>query len=187
MSLYPKIKRALDLLVSVMLLLVLFPILLLVVIMIKIDSKGPIFFVQERIGLNKYPFRIFKFRTMTHQRRIPTEEIFSGHPEVTRTGAFLRKTKLDETPQLINVIIGDMSIVGPRPALKSHIEFYTEEAYLRHEVRPGLTGLAQINGNIRIPWEQRWIYDSIYVKNLSFINDIKILIRTPFVIINGSS
>lgn len=142
-------------------------------------------FRQERAGLNGKPFVVFKFRTMTDKPRKVDREIFSGDPEVTRIGFWLRRLKLDELPQLINVLNGDMSIVGPRPGMVSQISKLDQNGRHRISVRPGLTGLAQINGNIHLSWPERWIYDKKYIENISFLLDLKIIVKTILIVILG--
>jgi len=178
-------KRFLDIVISGVALFVLWPVLVLVSLIIKLDSPGPVLFVQKRVGLNGRVFNIYKFRTMTHRHRLPTGEIFGRDREVTRAGYWLRRFKIDELPQLINVLKGDMSIVGPRPGLPSQLLEYDENGKKRLLVRPGLTGLAQINGNIYLPWPKRWQYDALYVDNLSPCLDFKIMFWTILVVIKG--
>ena len=178
-------KRSLDLALSILAFLLLTPILVLVAVLVSLSSRGPVLFVQERLGMNGKIFRLYKFRTMVHRTRIPDHEIIGRDPEVTSVGYWLRRFKIDELPQIFNVIKGDMSIVGPRPALPAQLEEYNELALRRLTVRPGLTGLAQVNGNIHLSWLERWQYDAFYVENLSFWLDIKIIIRTIAVVLFG--
>jgi undecaprenyl phosphate N,N'-diacetylbacillosamine 1-phosphate transferase len=178
-------KRLLDLILTVPALLVLTPLLLLVIALIKLDSPGPAFFLQERLGRGGRIFRVFKFRTMTDRERIPDRDIFGRDPEVTRMGYWLRRFKIDELPQLINVVLGDMSIVGPRPYLPRQLAEYDAHSRRRLDANPGLTGLTQVNGNIHLSWQERWSYDVAYVDNLSFLLDLRIIVRTALVIILG--
>jgi len=178
-------KRALDLIISIVLLVILLPLLLAIALLVYITSPGPVLFVQDRLGFQGKTFKLYKFRTMIHKPRTPTKEIFGRDPELTPIGYWLRRFKLDELPQIFNVIKGDMSIVGPRPALPEQIEQYDTITRQRLAVRPGLTGLAQTEGNIYLPWEERWQYDVLYVRNLSFCLDIKIIIKTIGVILLG--
>lgn len=162
------------------------PVLLLVAIMVKATSKGPVIFKQERVGLHNKPFMMYKFRTMCIQQ--PGDEkkgwTVKGDPRITRVGAFLRRTSLDELPQLFNVLIGDMSLVGPRPERPQFVEKFREEIpryMIKHQVRPGMTGWAQINGyrgdtSIR----KRIEYDIYYIENWSMALDLKILFLTVF-------
>lgn len=186
MSLYRKFgKRAIDVGASALALLGLSPVLGAVAALVRLDSPGPVFFTQERLGRSGRVFRVFKFRTMTDRERSNSREIFGRDPEVTRVGYWLRRLKVDELPQLWNVLQGDMSLVGPRPALPRHLEEYDEEARRRLEVRPGLTGLAQVNGNIHLSWEDRWIYDVRYVDGYSARMDAELILRTVLVVLRG--
>jgi lipopolysaccharide/colanic/teichoic acid biosynthesis glycosyltransferase len=178
-------KRFVDILVSAALLIVLFIPLLLVALIIKLESKGPIFFLQDRLGMNGIIFRIYKFRSMTVKNVRVEEQIFKDNPDVTFFGNFIRRFKIDELPQLINVLIGDMSLVGPRPCLPSLAEKFDHNAVYRFNVRPGLTGWAQVNGNIHNSWPKRWEFDRYYIENQSFSFDIKILILTIKVVFYG--
>lgn len=166
-------------------LVILSPFLLVIYILVKAGSKGPFLFIQRRLGYHGQIFNAYKIRTMTHKIRHVHTQIYGKHPEVTRVGFFLRKYKIDELPQLINIFLGEMSFVGPRPGLPEQLKNYTELAKMRLSVRPGLTGLAQINGNIYLSWPERWIYDGLYVKRLSFKLDILILAKTFLILIKG--
>jgi lipopolysaccharide/colanic/teichoic acid biosynthesis glycosyltransferase len=168
-------KRFLDILLSSVGLLLLSLPLLLIVLWIKSDSNGPVFFIQKRLGLGGEIFSIFKFRTMNHRQRISTEQIFPDHPEVTKAGRILRRFKLDEIPQLINVLKGDMSTIGPRPCLPELQNKFDENGRARLKVRPGLFGLADIKGGYFLTWPQRWVHDRYYVEHLSLWLDIKLL------------
>jgi lipopolysaccharide/colanic/teichoic acid biosynthesis glycosyltransferase len=174
-----------DIIVAFAALIALSPLILLSLIIVKLDSKGPIFFYQDRLGLNGKIFRVLKIRTMTDLKRIPNKEILHGDAEVTTVGAFLRRFKIDELPQLINVLKGDMSIVGPRPGLPSQKDEFDCNGIKRLLVRPGLTGLAQINGNIYLTWPERWKYDRNYVDNVSFLLDAKIILKTVRILLQG--
>jgi len=145
-----------------------------IAVLICLDSKGPAFFIQQRLGRNGRIFGIWKFRTMQHRIRESTEQIMPDHPEVTGLGKFLRRFKLDETPQLVNVVIGDMSIIGPRPCLPELQQKFDENGFVRLKVRPGLFGLADIEGGYYLSWPQRWVHDRHYVKNLSLWLDLKL-------------
>jgi len=175
----------LDILLSATLLIILIPFLLVAYILIKIDSKGPFLFVQKRLGYQGQVFKAYKLRTMTHKIRHTHTQVYGKHPDVTSVGFYLRKYKLDELPQVINILRGDMSFVGPRPGLPEQLKNYNEVAKTRLQVRPGLTGLAQINGNIYLTWPERWVYDGLYVKQLSFKLDILIIIKTFLILIKG--
>lgn len=161
------------------------PGLIIVYLLVKTDSEGHFFFMQERIGLNGNHFKVYKIRTMTFRNEADEGEIFSGHAEITRVGEFLRRYKLDELPQLLNVLKGDMSLVGPRPGTPSKIPELNQDGLVRLLVRPGLTGLAQINGNIYLSWPQRWKYDRQYVNNVSFYLDMRIILKTFLIILHG--
>ena len=180
-----KLKRCFDLFTALFVLLISWPILLFIAIAIKLTSFGPIFFIQERIGKQGKKFKIYKFRTMIDKERIVNREILIGDSEVTWFGSILRRYKLDELPQLINVLKGDVSIVGPRPILPEMIDSLDDVGIIRLKVTPGLTGLSQINGNIYLSWKDRWKYDKCYVDNISFFLDLKIVIKTIFIIIVG--
>jgi lipopolysaccharide/colanic/teichoic acid biosynthesis glycosyltransferase len=178
-------KRTFDLILVLPALIALSPFLLLAILLIWLDSPGPIFFTQKRIGHKGRIFKLYKFRTMTHRDRDMSEQVFGRAKGVTRIGYWLRRGKVDELPQLINILKGDMSVVGPRPALPENIHEFNDDGCMRLEVRPGLTGLAQINGNIHLTWPERWKYDAMYVKQLSLILDIKIILCTVVVVIVG--
>lgn len=177
------IKRILDFLLSFIALIILSPLFLILAICIKIDSKGPVFFKQERLGKDGEVFLIYKFRTMVdgaiHMGSgLRTDE---GDPRVTKVGKVLRKTSLDELPQLINILKGEMSIIGPRPPVPYHphkYEDYSEEQKLRFTVLPGITGYAQINGRNEIEWDERIEYDIYYAKNWSLKLDFQIFFLT---------
>ena len=179
------LKRLTDLIISLFLLILLSPILILCTLFIKLGDKGPIFYKQQRVGLNGCLFEILKFRSMTVNENRSIRQTFNTDPEVTWIGKVMRRTKIDELPQLINVVKGDMGLVGPRPCLIITYEEMPEWAKERFKVRPGMTGLAQINGNIFLRWEERWKYDIQYVKTLSILNDIKIVFKTILVVIFG--
>lgn len=183
---YLAIKRFLDFFISFVILLFLFPFFIIVAVLIKIDSNGPIFYSQSRVGKNGDIFHVYKFRTMTDEVRDPNKkQTYLNDPDITRIGRFLRRFKFDELPQIWNVFIGDMSLVGPRPALPSLYEEFGEIAKKRCRVRPGMTGLAQVNGNIYLPWEKRLLLDGEYVDNISFVLDLKILIKTIAIVLFG--
>jgi len=181
-------KRALDFVLVLIALLVLSPLLIIVAILIKIGSEGPIFFTQKRPGKNQKIFKVYKFRTMVEdavkQQKIGVE-VTASDARITPFGKFLRRFKIDELAQLINILKGDMSIVGPRPTLPEYIEQYEEWELRRFDVRPGLTGLAQINGNIYLERQEKSAYDVKYIENVSFINDIKIILKTVAIVFVG--
>lgn len=170
-------KRFFDLVVSVFAIFFLSPVLLLLALLIRWKLGSPIIFKQERPGLNGKIFNMIKFRTMLNDK----DELGNTLPDeqrMTRFGLFLRATSLDELPGLFNVILGDMSLIGPRPLLKRYLCLYNEEQARRHEVRPGLTGWAQVNGRNAISWEKKFKLDVWYVDNQSFVLDLKILFLT---------
>jgi lipopolysaccharide/colanic/teichoic acid biosynthesis glycosyltransferase len=178
-------KRLLDIFLSILALVVLFPFFLLMAIAIRLETPGPIFYTQDRLGVRGKIFRAVKFRTMTHAARVPDHEILPSDPEVTRVGAFLRRYKLDELSQLVNVLTGEMSVIGPRPALPRQLAEYDETGRKRLLVKPGLSGLAQVNGNIYLTWPERWQFDARYVENCSLGLDLWIIWRTIAVMILG--
>jgi undecaprenyl phosphate N,N'-diacetylbacillosamine 1-phosphate transferase len=172
------IKRLLDFFLSLIALIVLSPIFLILILMGIVEMKGNPFFSQKRPGKNEKIFSLIKFRSMTNEKD-KNGVLLPNEKRLNKYGRILRKTSLDELPELINILIGDMSIVGPRPLLPEYIPYYTEEEHHRHDVRPGLTGLAQVNGRNAIgSWEERFGYDLQYVKECSFLLDMKIIWQT---------
>ncbi len=170
-------KRTFDFIVSLGALIILSPIILITALLIRIKIGSPVIFKQERPGLKGNPFYVYKFRTMTDERD-DKGTLLSDDIRLTTFGKLLRKLSLDELPQLINVFKGDMSFVGPRPLLMEYMSLYNERQLKRHEVRPGITGWAQVNGRNAISWEKKFKYDVWYVENRSFFLDIKILFMT---------
>jgi lipopolysaccharide/colanic/teichoic acid biosynthesis glycosyltransferase len=159
---------------------------LLAVIGIKLESKGPILYKQKRVGKDFTPFQILKLRSMTNEpREVGKSPIIGKSQGVTFFGYYLRRFKIDELPQIINVLKGDLSLVGPRPSIFEQLEDMTPEEKTRYSVRPGLTGLAQVSGNIYLPWKERYKKDLNYIEHVSFKNDMIILLRTIMVIIIG--
>ncbi len=180
------IKRLFDLVVSMIGLVALAPAFIVVSVMIKITMPGKIFFKQERVGKDKRTFSVLKFRTMKEDKIAEATHDFSKDEErKTAFGNILRRTKIDETPQLINVLLGDMSLIGPRPTVMEQVEKYDNFQMQRLEMRPGMTGLAQVNGNIALSWEERIKYDVYYVRHFSVWWDIRILMKTVLVVIFG--
>jgi O-antigen biosynthesis protein WbqP len=176
-----KIKRLIDIILSLIGLIILSPIFLILIIAIKLDSKGPVFFKQKRIGLNKTYFNILKFRTMRIDTPKDTPTHLLGNPEqfITKVGKFLRKTSLDELPQIWNIFIGQMSIIGPRPALWNQYDLIKErDKYGANDVPPGLTGWAQINGRDELPIEVKAKLDREYVERISFWMDVRCFFGT---------
>ncbi|MYL69903.1 sugar transferase [Halobacillus litoralis] len=175
-------KRILDLLISLILIILLVFIFLLVSLIVRVKMGSPILFKQKRIGLDGIPFELYKFRTMNN-RRDDSGNLLSDKQRLTSTGLFLRRYSLDEIPQLLNVIKGEMSIVGPRPLLLEYLPLYNDEQILRNLVRPGITGWAQINGRNAISWEEKFKLDVWYVNNQTLFLDFKILFITFFKVI----
>ncbi len=174
------IKRFFDLLVSASVLMIFFIPILIIALLIFLKLGLPVFFKQDRPGLNENIFQLIKFRTMKndiHQSN-PNEMMVSDSERLTKFGSFLRSRSLDELPTLINVLKGDMSLVGPRPLLVKYLPLYTSEEKRRHNVKPGITGWAQVNGRNAITWEKKFEYDLWYVENQSFFLDVKILFLT---------
>ena len=178
-------KRCLDLLLALALLLPAAPLLALAAVLIKLESRGPVLFIQPRLGQGGRLFPVLKLRTMTDRPREAHQQVWDGNPEVTRVGRWLRRTKIDELPQLWNVIRGEMSVVGPRPGLHEHLSQFDHRGWRRLDVRPGLTGGAQGHGNIHLPWPHRWCYDAWYVDHLSLPLDAWIVLRTVAVVVRG--
>jgi len=185
-TLYAPFKRVADVVTAVGVLVALSPLLLLASLAIKLTSRGPLLFAQDRVGRGGRRLRVLKFRTMRGGRQPDPEELVPlDHPEITRVGRVLRRTKIDELPQLLNVLAGDMSIVGPRPTLGEQVEQYDDFERRRLEVRPGCTGLAQVNGNTALPWSERIKWDVFYVDHCSPWLDVWILLKTVAVVIAG--
>lgn len=170
-------KRFFDLLLTIPGTLVILPFLLVLALLVRIFHGSPLFFTQIRPGKHGKPFRMYKFRTMTNDRD-SAGNLLPDHERLTPLGRFLRATSLDEFPELINVLKGDMSLIGPRPLLMEYLPRYSPEQNRRHEVKPGMTGWAQINGRNAIGWEEKFGYDVWYVDNWSLWLDIKILAMT---------
>lgn len=171
------VKRLLDLIISSAVLIVLSPLMLVIYVLILINLGGPAFFVQERVGKDNKVFKMIKFRTMKDSRD-KDGNLLSDNERVTKFGSFLRSFSLDELPELINIIKGDMSLVGPRALLVQYLECYNDEQIRRHDVLPGLTGWAQINGRNSIAWSEKFKLDVWYVDNWSLWLDIKIFFLT---------
>jgi len=170
-------KRPMDIILSLIALIVLSPILLIVALLVRIKLGSPVIFKQQRPGLDEKIFTIYKFRTMTDEKD-ECGELIPDKLRLTKFGRFLRSSSLDELPELYNILKGDMSIVGPRPLHVRYLPLYNETQKLRHITRPGLTGLAQINGRNTISWEEKFELDIQYISNITFSNDIKIIIKT---------
>lgn len=171
------IKRLLDIIISLTALILLSPVLLVVAVLVRIKLGSPVIFHQDRPGYQEKIFQLCKFRSMTDERGADGE-LLPDEVRLTKFGKTLRATSLDELPELWNILKGDMSLIGPRPLLVSYLPYYTEEERLRHSVRPGLTGLAQVRGRNLLDWDRRFATDVEYVRNLTFAMDIKIFLMT---------
>lgn len=176
-------KRTFDLLVALMMFVIFLPIIVIVAILIRISIGSPVIFRQKRPGLHGKPFYIYKFRTMTNER-CASGELLPDDKRLTSLGMLLRRLSLDELPQLINVIKGELSLVGPRPLLMEYLPLYSSEQARRHEVKPGITGWAQVNGRNAIGWDEKFKLDVWYVDNQSFLLDMKILWLTAMKVLN---
>ncbi len=176
------IKRGLDIILSGMALLVFSPVFLVVAVLVRMKLGSPVIFHQERPGYREKIFTLCKFRTMTDEKDAQGE-LLPDSVRLTAFGSFLRKTSLDELPELWNIFRGDMSIIGPRPLLVGYLPYYTQRERLRHTVRPGLTGLAQVSGRNFIAWDHRLAKDVEYVEHLTFLMDLKILWKTVMVVL----
>lgn len=175
-------KRLIDFTLSLIAVLILSPFLLLVAVILFINNKSSAFFFQERPGLHKKAFNVIKFKTMTDEKDA-SGKLLPDVERITKIGLFIRKYSIDELPQLLNVLKGDMSLIGPRPLLFKYIPLYSEEQSRRHDARPGITGLAQVSGRNSISWKKKFEYDVYYVDNLTFLLDLKILFKTIYKVI----
>lgn len=200
---WPRAKRVADVLFAVVLLIALCPLLVLIAIAIRLDTRGPLLFRQERVGRGRRRFTVLKFRTMHDGVSPAAHRLYiaklaagdaetgdglkklTGDPRVTRVGAILRRTSLDELPQLVNVVRGEMAIIGPRPALEYELEHYEPEHYARFDVRPGLTGLWQVSGRSTIGFIGMLELDAEYARTCSARRDVSILVRTPLALLRG--
>lgn len=174
---YKYIKRILDIISSLLAIIILSPLLGMLTVIGAFEMKGNPFFTQERPGKDEKIFKLIKFRTMTNAKD-KDGNLLSDADRLTRYGKFLRNTSLDELPELFNILKGDMSVIGPRPLLVEYLPYYNQREKHRHDVRPGLTGLAQVNGRNSLDWEHRFECDVEYVEDLSFFSDVKILLKT---------
>jgi lipopolysaccharide/colanic/teichoic acid biosynthesis glycosyltransferase len=183
----PNASRALDLLVASLALVVAGPVLALAAILIKLESRGPVFYRQRRVGRGGAPFELWKLRTMVPGAETMGAGIYvvEGDPRITRTGRLLRRLSLDELPNLVNVLRGEMAMVGPRPTVQEQVDRYTERQRRRLEVRPGITGWAQVNGRTSLPWPERIELDVWYVEHRSLRLDLRILARTVRMLATG--
>lgn len=171
------LKRPMDFLLALLAIVILSPLLIIIAILVRINLGSPVLFKQKRPGLNEKVFVMYKFRTMTDERD-NNGNLLSDELRLTKFGKFLRSSSLDELPELFNILKGDMSFIGPRPLLVEYLPLYNDHQKRRHEVRPGLTGLAQVNGRNAISWEDKFNFDVQYVDSITFFGDMKILILT---------
>ena len=182
---YKYIKRILDIISSLLAIIILSPLIAVTAVLVKTKLGSPVLFKQERPGKDEKIFTLMKFRTMTDERD-ENGELLPDEVRLTKFGKFLRSTSIDELPELFNILKGDMSVIGPRPLLVQYLPFYTEEERHRHDVRPGLTGWAQVNGRNSLDWDHRFECDVEYVKNMSLLFDIKIMFSTILKVIGKS-
>lgn len=182
------IKRNLDLFISTFCIIVLLPLIVIIALLILLESGRPVFFIQKRVGKNKNLFNMYKFRSMRVNNIDPFQlgPIKHSHQLVTKVGYFIRRTKLDELPQLLNVIRCEMSLVGPRPCLPERLDQMNHDECRRFDALPGITGWAEVNGNLELDWNEQLLLDLWYINNQSTQLDLKILIKTFFVLILGS-
>lgn len=173
------VKRFLDIIISLTALILLSPVMLVVAILVRKKLGSPVIFKQERPGKNEKIFKLYKFRSMS-DKKDENGKLLPDSQRLTKFGKILRATSLDELPELVNILKGEMSLVGPRPLAVSYLPYYNEKEKQRHNVRPGLTGLAQINGRNALNWEERFEFDIEYVENITFINDLKIIFKTVY-------
>ena len=178
-------KRPLDFILSLCAILLLLPVLLIIAALVRIKLGTPVIFRQERPGLNGNIFTLYKFRTMT-DKRTENGELLPDSMRITKLGRILRSLSLDELPELYNILKGEMSFIGPRPLAVEYLPYYNKEESRRHDVKPGLSGLAQINGRNSTTWELRFNYDIIYVDNITFLGDLKIFLKTILKVIQRS-
>ena len=192
MNFYKKYgKRVIGFVIALIAFIILLPILILVAILIKLDSKGPVIFKQERLGVDGVPFKIYKFRSMCVGAEQQGSGVYSykGDSRITKVGKFIRATSIDELPQLWNILKGDMALIGPRPALTYHpwpYEQYDEHQKHMFDVRPGITGWAQVNGRKEVPWPERIELNVYYVNHVSLWFDLKILFMTVFKVVTNA-
>lgn len=185
--LYKKhLKRPMEFILSLIAIIVLCPVIVLVALLVRVKLGSPVLFKQKRPGLNEEIFVMYKFRTMTDERD-ENGELLPDSVRLTKFGKMLRSTSLDELPELFNILKGDMGIVGPRPLIVEYLPYYTEEERQRHDIRPGLTGLAQIKGRSYLSWEERFQLDNFYIRNCSFSMDCKIVLNTLLQVVERKS
>lgn len=178
-------KRLVDIVCSLAAIIVFSWLYIIVAVLVRIKLGSPVIFKQARPGKDGKIFNLYKFRTMTDEKD-ENGQLLPDDVRLTPFGRMLRKTSLDELPEAFNILMGDMSVVGPRPLLVEYLDYYTEEEMHRHDVRPGLTGLAQINGRNAISWEEKFAWDLKYVNNISFLFDVKIILQTILKFVKGS-
>ncbi|MBQ0022286.1 MAG: sugar transferase [Prevotellaceae bacterium] len=179
-------KRVIDFTLVFFVLITIWPILLVITVWLHFSNKGAgAFFFQERPGLNGKIFKVIKYKTMTDEKD-SDGKLLPDAQRLTKVGSFVRSTSIDELPQLLNVLRGDMALIGPRPLLVKYLPFYTEREQLRHSVRPGITGWAQVNGRNNLEWDERLEHDAYYAEHLSFVFDMKILYMTVVNVLKGS-
>ena len=171
------LKRVMDAFLALLAIIVLSPVLIVTAVLVRIKLGAPVLFVQERPGLNGEIFKLYKFRTMT-DKRDKNGKLLPDDERLPKFGRMLRSTSLDELPELFNILRGDMSIIGPRPLLAEYLPYYTEEEKHRHDVRPGLSGLAQVHGRNTITWEEKFAWDLKYVEKITFLGDVSIILQT---------
>lgn len=176
------IKRGLDFILSLIASIILSPVMLIVAVLVRVKLGSPVLFKQQRPGKNEKIFNMYKFRTMTDERD-ENGELLPDEVRLTKFGKTLRSTSLDELPELFNIVKGDMSIVGPRPLLVRYLPLYNERQKHRHDVRPGFTGLAQVNGRNSISWEEKFEWDVKYVEHVTFLEDCRIMLKTVGVVL----
>lgn len=182
-NMYQKyIKRGLDFMLSLIASIILSPVILIVAVLVRVKLGSPVLFKQQRPGKNEKIFNMYKFRTMTDERD-ENGELLPDEVRLTKFGKTLRSTSLDELPELFNIVKGDMSIVGPRPLLVRYLPLYNERQKHRHDVRPGFTGLAQVNGRNSISWEEKFEWDVKYVEHVTFLEDCRIILKTVGVVL----
>ena len=183
------LKRVIDVITSLVALSILLPLILIIALIIKIDSPGPVLFYQRRVGINAKLFNILKFRSMSVGAEQVKNglQVKAGDSRITPFGRFLRKTSLDEIPQFINVLKGDISLVGPRPGLPEQLKYFTDEHKGRLKMKPGITGLATVQGRCAIPWSKRIEIDLKYINDFSLLLDLKIIYKTVFVVLSGKN
>lgn len=176
---YKYVKRILDIISSLLAIIVLSPLLAVTSVLVKTKLGSPVIFKQERPGKDEKIFTLYKFRTMTDERD-ENGDLLPDKIRLTKFGKFLRSTSIDELPELFNILKGDMSVVGPRPLLVKYLPLYNEHQHRRHEVKPGLTGYAQVHGRNNTSWQEKFDMDVKYIDNMSFIGDVRIIIQTVF-------